>query len=153
MLDSQGVAVRSSATMLFFLQLSSSTHLRQASRHISVHFAQHAREAVVQAVVQYRPVKQADNLSEHQSPENSAIRMSTLTYEVTAVCVSGPIDFHLQFTIISPKHQSLQSQVFLLACARAATVPVENRSDNSRNTHGHARASSVVTKANRLPSK
>jgi hypothetical protein len=145
--------VWSLATMLFFLELSSSTHLRQASRHISVHFAQHAREAVVQAVVQYRPIQQADNLSEHQSSVCPAMRMSTLTYEITAVCVSGPVDFHLQFAVLSPRHQSLQSQVFLLACTRAATVPVENRSDNSRNTHGHARASSVVTKANRLPSK
>jgi hypothetical protein len=53
---------------------------------------------------------------------------------------------------ILPKQWSLHVQVFLRASTRAATTRVEKMSDSSPDTHGHARASSGVTKANRLPS-
>jgi hypothetical protein len=53
----------------------------------------------------------------------------------------------------SPKQESLQVHLVLLANTRAITTTVEKMSDNSPNTHGHARASSTVTWANQLPSE
>lgn len=70
-----------------------------------------------------------------------------------ALCLPSvlEVDYHENTGVVLPKHQSLHVQVFLLAKARTATTKVERMRERSPNTHGHARASSGVTKVNRLP--